>query len=102
MIMRCRDAALALVAMGGVNPAAVNYFAKTKGGYGRIVSMPTEDAENPKIVVHDEFIQILAKIYSIYHKLGLSQHPERCRIGRSLVQHGWFRWTGAASSDREH
>ena len=32
--------------VGGINAAAVEYMAKTKGGYGRIVSMPTEDAEN--------------------------------------------------------
>lgn len=32
--------------VGGINPAAVEYMAKAKGGWGRIVSMPTEDAEN--------------------------------------------------------
>lgn len=32
--------------VGGINLAAVEYMAKTKGGWGRIVSMPTEDAEN--------------------------------------------------------
>lgn len=32
--------------MGGINAAAVDYFTKAKGGWGRIVSMPTEDAEN--------------------------------------------------------
>lgn len=32
--------------VGGINAAAVEYMAKTKGGWGRIVSMPTEDAEN--------------------------------------------------------
>jgi len=32
--------------VGGINPAAVEYMAKTKGGWGRFVSMPTEDAEN--------------------------------------------------------
>jgi hypothetical protein len=32
--------------VGGINPAAVDYMIKAKGGYGRIVSMPTEDAEN--------------------------------------------------------
>ncbi len=32
--------------VGGINPAAVEYFTSTKGGWGRIVSMPTEDAEN--------------------------------------------------------
>ena len=32
--------------VGGINPAAVEYFTQTQGGWGRIVSMPTEDAEN--------------------------------------------------------
>lgn len=32
--------------VGGINAAAVEYFTKTQGGWGRIVSMPTEDAEN--------------------------------------------------------
>lgn len=32
--------------VGGINPAAVEYFARTQGGWGRIVSMPTEDSEN--------------------------------------------------------
>ena len=32
--------------VGGINAAAVDYMIKTKGAYGRIVSMPTEDAEN--------------------------------------------------------
>src|SRR3990172_9227265 len=32
--------------VGGINLAAVEYMAKTKGGWGGIVSIPTEDAEN--------------------------------------------------------
>jgi hypothetical protein len=32
--------------VGGLNPAAVHHFAEIKGGHGRIVSMPTWDAEN--------------------------------------------------------
>jgi hypothetical protein len=32
--------------VGGVNPAAVEQMAKFKGGYGRVVWMPTFDAEN--------------------------------------------------------
>jgi hypothetical protein len=32
-------------AMGGVNPAAVAHMAEVKGGWGRIVNMPTWDAE---------------------------------------------------------
>ena len=32
--------------VGGVNPAAVEQLAKFKGGYGRVVWMPTFDAEN--------------------------------------------------------
>jgi hypothetical protein len=32
--------------VGGLNPAAVHHFAEVAGGHGRIVSMPTWDAEN--------------------------------------------------------
>jgi hypothetical protein len=32
-------------AMGGVNPTAVRHMAEVKGGWGRIVNMPTWDAE---------------------------------------------------------
>src|SRR6202166_3456535 len=31
--------------VGGVNPAAVEWMAKVKGGYGRVVGLPTFDAE---------------------------------------------------------
>ena len=33
-------------AVGGINPAAVEEMAKITGGFGRIVWMPTSDAEN--------------------------------------------------------
>src|SRR5882724_781473 len=33
-------------AVGGVNPAAVEHMTAVKGGYGRVVWMPTFDAEN--------------------------------------------------------
>src|SRR5215212_2986563 len=33
-------------AVGGVNPAAVDRMTKVKGGWGRVVWMPTFDAEN--------------------------------------------------------
>ncbi len=32
--------------VGGINPAAVEYMAQTSGGWGRMVWMPTFDAEN--------------------------------------------------------
>lgn len=32
--------------VGGVNPAAVEWMTKVKGGYGRVVWMPTYDSEN--------------------------------------------------------
>ena len=32
--------------VGGLNPEAVHHFGELKGGYGRIVSLPTWDAEN--------------------------------------------------------
>jgi hypothetical protein len=32
--------------VGGINPAAVEYMTRTAGGYGRVVWMPTFDAEN--------------------------------------------------------
>jgi hypothetical protein len=36
--------------VGGLNPEAIHHFTEVKGGYGRIVSMPTWDSENN--VVH--------------------------------------------------
>ena len=33
-------------AVGGVNPAAIEHMVLMKGGYGRVVWMPTFDAEN--------------------------------------------------------
>src|SRR5437879_2481143 len=32
--------------VGGVNPAAVEWMTKVKGGYGKVVWLPTYDAEN--------------------------------------------------------
>src|SRR6266849_2960322 len=32
--------------VGGVNPAAVEWMTKIKGGYGRVIWMPTFDSEN--------------------------------------------------------
>src|ERR1700758_2293778 len=32
--------------VGGVNPAAVEWMTKVKGGYGRVVWLPTFDSEN--------------------------------------------------------
>ena len=34
------------LAVGGVNPAAVEHMTKVKGGYGKVVWMPTFDSEN--------------------------------------------------------
>ena len=34
------------LSVGGINPAAVEYMTQVSGGYGRIVWMPTFDAEN--------------------------------------------------------
>jgi hypothetical protein len=34
------------LAVGGVNPAAVEHMAKMKGGFGKVVWLPTFDAEN--------------------------------------------------------
>ena len=34
------------LSMGGINPSAVDYMARMSGGWGRVVWMPTRDAEN--------------------------------------------------------
>src|SRR5579862_2258865 len=34
------------LAVGGVNPAAVEHMTKVKGGFGKVVWMPTFDSEN--------------------------------------------------------
>ena len=41
------------LATGGINVAAVEHFVKIKGGWGRIVMMPTRDAESEAIVDRD-------------------------------------------------
>jgi hypothetical protein len=38
--------------VGGVNPAAVEWMTKVKGGYGRVVWMPTFDSENQVTSTH--------------------------------------------------
>ena len=39
--------------VGGLNPEAVNHFAEVKGGFARIVSMPTWDASNNAVKSRD-------------------------------------------------
>jgi hypothetical protein len=40
--------------VGGVNPAAVEWMTKVKGGYGRVVWMPTYDSENQVLFSHQQ------------------------------------------------
>src|ERR1700736_4641999 len=40
---------------GGVNPAAVEWMTKVKGGYGRVVWMPTYDSEHSAAPRHRPF-----------------------------------------------
>ena len=40
--------------VGGVNPAAVERMAMLKGGWGRVVSFPTLDAENQARESHED------------------------------------------------
>src|SRR5450631_385914 len=39
---------------GGVNPAAVEWMTKSKGGYGRVIWMPTFDSEAQVELTHDK------------------------------------------------
>jgi hypothetical protein len=43
---------------GGVNPAAVEWMTKVKGGYGRIVWMPTFDSEHNAAPEHRPFARV--------------------------------------------
>jgi len=40
--------------VGGVNPAAVEWMTKVKGGYGRVVWMPTFDSEAQVLLTHQK------------------------------------------------
>ena len=40
--------------VGGVNPAAVEWMTKVKGGYGRVVWLPTFDSEAQVKLTHEE------------------------------------------------
>ncbi len=40
--------------VGGVNPAAVDWMTKMKGGYGRVVWMPTYDSEHEVVRHHEQ------------------------------------------------
>ena len=97
-------------AVGGVNPAAVDRFAAVKGHYGRIVWMPTFDAENqakgqrPFVPVSKdgkllpevlEVLGIIAKhdlVMATGHSspaenLLLIREAKRCGVKRLLVTH---------------
>jgi hypothetical protein len=39
---------------GGINPSAVIHFTEIKGGWGRIIEMPTRDAENAIVRAREE------------------------------------------------
>src|SRR5579872_3196773 len=41
-------------AVGGINPVAVQHMADVKGGWGRVVWMPTNDAENHVHYFHEQ------------------------------------------------
>ena len=43
---------------GGVNPAAVEWMTKVKGGYGRVVWMPTFDSEHNAAPQHRPFARV--------------------------------------------
>src|SRR3984893_5273224 len=40
--------------VGGVNPAAVEWMTKVRGGYGRVIWLPTFDAENQVLFSHQQ------------------------------------------------
>ena len=44
--------------VGGVNPAAVEWMTKVKGGYGRVVWMPTYDSEHNAAPEHRPFARV--------------------------------------------
>jgi hypothetical protein len=40
--------------VGGVNPAAVEWMTKVKGGYGRVIWLPTFDSEAQVLLTHEQ------------------------------------------------
>src|SRR5215469_3033997 len=43
---------------GGINPAAVEWMTRVKGGYGRVVWMPTFDSEHNAVPEHRPFARV--------------------------------------------
>jgi hypothetical protein len=82
------------LSVGGINPAAVNYMVNVKGGWGRVVWMPSFDAENqvrdskedrPFVPVssHGELLPAVREVISIIaaHDLVLAtghSSPDEC------------------------
>ena len=71
------------LAVGGINPEAVKHMADMKGGYGRIVWLPTFDAQNqvkdkgPEVKVSEN-----GKLLpSVLEAAGLYRHPQTAGAG---------------------
>jgi len=47
--------------VGGVNPAAVEWMTKVKGGYGRVVWLPTFDSENQAAPAGRQFARVVSE-----------------------------------------
>ena len=78
--------------MGGINPAAVENMAKVKGGFGRIVWMPTFDAQNQVRYSKEN------RPYVAVSKDG-KLLPEVLEVLRIIAQHQLILETGHSSAE---
>src|ERR1700716_1687330 len=75
---------------GGVNPAAVEWMTKVKGGYGRVVWMPTFDSEHNAAPEHRPFARV-AKDGKLV--------PEVVQVIGIIAKHNLVLETGHSSPD---
>jgi len=74
--------------VGGVNPAAVEWMTKVKGGYGRVVWMPTFDSEHNAAPQHRPFARVAQDGKLV---------PEVIQVIGIIAKHGLVLETGHSS-----
>jgi hypothetical protein len=78
--------------VGGINPAAVEYMTRVSGGWGRVVWMPTRDAENQvKYSKQDRPFVAVARNGVLL--------PEVARVVALIVKHNLVLATGHVSAE---
>jgi len=74
--------------VGGINPAAVEWMTKVKGGYGRVVWMPTYDSEHNAAHEHRPFARVVQDGQLV---------PAAVEVIKIIARHGLVLETGHSS-----